>query len=450
MVQIITNIRKLYREIKVGNPLTQLRPSPLQGDHQDITCCLDYMRHFVNRAKHVRFEGFVYATDLSSVFETVALVRSMLFLVHGGEKLFTASVEHSIPRLPKIERYYVSRLFYAAKNAASALSDQDTHLLQVRRSLTLEYSTNIDWNRRVPASGLTLDLLPSARWIDCTNLIYDELDNITDCFRHWIKNHSNERDFRRLAIDERNQTITTDELIKAARRDLFPTNDPSTRTRNSRFILYESGMDEPGRILDFLWYTRHLAKRVIDVRDPAAYASAHELLAIVGASIEVMRSLGWKNEPQYAKSLKTFDILIRLFTEHIKAIDNPILGEDEFWEVLDGIEKSRPGLIFFDIDFSQVSISGSKPSRLGFDKLNAWKLERNFVSELNAMVEDIAKESGGMIAIEIPALLAEGWKTIIITYRLDLFSPPSLHLTTSPPPLPFLFTCADYEGANLA
>ena len=306
--------------------------------------------------------------------------------------MFTANVEHSIPRLPKVERYYISRLFYAAKNAASALSDQDPHLLEVRRSLILKYSTIIDWNRRVPASGLTLDLLPSARWIDCTNLIYDELDNITDCFRHWIKNHSNERDFRRPAIDERNQTITTDELIKAARRDLFPTNDPSTRTRNSRFILFESVMDEPGRILDFLWYTRHLAKWIINMRDPAAYASAHELLAIIGASIEVMRSLSCKNQPQYAKNLKTFDILIPLFTEHIKTIDNPILGEDEFWEVLDGIEKSRPGLIFFDIDFSQMSISDSTSSRLGFDKLNAWKLERNSISELNVMIEDIAKQ----------------------------------------------------------
>jgi hypothetical protein len=181
VVQIITNIKKLYGEIKVGNPLKRLRPSPLQGDDQDIICCLDYMRHFVNRTKHVRFEGFVYATDLSSVFETVALVRSMLFLVHGGEKLFTASAEHSIPRLPKIERYYVSRLFYAAKNAASALSNQDRLLLQIRRSLALKYSTIIDWNRRVPASGLTLDLLPSARWINCTNLIRDELNNIPIC-----------------------------------------------------------------------------------------------------------------------------------------------------------------------------------------------------------------------------------------------------------------------------
>ena len=177
-------------------------------------------------------------------------------------------------------------------------------------------------------------------------------------------------------------------------------------------------MDEPGRILDFLWDTRHLAKRVIDVPGPA-YASAHELLAIIGASIEVMRSLGWKNQPQYAKSLKTFDILIRLFTEHIKAIDNPILGEDEFWEVLDGIQKSRPGLIFFDIDFSQMSISDSMSSRRGFDKLNAWKLERNSISELNVMIEDIVKQNGDMIAIEIPTLVAEGWKTIIIIYRLD-------------------------------
>jgi hypothetical protein len=132
----------------------------------------------------------------------------------------------------------------------------------------------------------------------------------------------------------------------------------------------------------------------------------------------MMKSFGWKNLQQYKKSIKTFDILIRLFTEHIKAIDNPILGEDEFWEVIDGIERSRPGLIF-DIDWSKVVVSGSTPSKLVFEKLNAWKLDKDSVSQLNTMMADIAEASGGMIAVEIPAMLAEGWTTIVVTYRFD-------------------------------
>jgi hypothetical protein len=115
-----------------------------------------------------------------------------------------------------------------------------------------------------------------------------------------------------------------------------------------------------------------------------------------------MKSFGWKNLRRYNQSIKTFDILVRLFTEHIKVIDNPILGEDEFWEVLDGIEKSRPGMIFFDIDFSKVVVSGSTPSRLALEKLNAWKLDKDSVSQLNTMVADIAKESGGMICCGAP------------------------------------------------
>ena len=104
---------------------------------------------------------------------------------------------------------------------------------------------------------------------------------------------------------------------------------------------YEGEMDEPGRILDLLWYTRHIGFRRTRVKEPEAYASAHELLAICGTSIQIMKSFGWKNLRRYNQSIKTFDILVRLFTEHIKVIDNPILGEDEFWEVIDGIEKSR-------------------------------------------------------------------------------------------------------------
>src|SRR5271170_7670365 len=172
-------------------------------------------------------------------------------------------------------------------------------------------------------------------------------------------------------------------------------NDHVTRSRNSAFLDYEGEMEEPGRIIDLLWYTRHLGLRATRVREADSYASAHELLAIIGASIQIMKAFGWKDTKQYAKSLKTFDILIRLFTEHIKAIDNPILGEEEFWEVLDAIEKSGPGLIFFDIDFSQVFVSGSTPSKPAFDKLNAWKLGKDSVSQVNAMVKNIGKESGG-------------------------------------------------------
>jgi hypothetical protein len=59
IVHVLTNIRKLHKELRVGNPKEHLRPSTLQGDKQDIPTCLDHMRHFVNRAKHVRFHGFV-------------------------------------------------------------------------------------------------------------------------------------------------------------------------------------------------------------------------------------------------------------------------------------------------------------------------------------------------------------------------------------------------------
>jgi hypothetical protein len=116
---------------------------------------------------------------------------------------------------------------------------------------------------------------------------------------------------------------------------------------------YEGEMDEPGRILDLLWYTRHIGLRAAHVKDRD---SAHELLAICGASIQIMKSVGWKNLRQFEKIIKLFDTL---FTEHIKAIDNPILGEDELWEVIDGIERSRPGLIFFDIE-CKVTESSAK------------------------------------------------------------------------------------------
>ena len=302
-----------------------------------------------------------------------------------------------MPRVPKIERYYVSRLFYAAKNSASALSDQDPLLIKVRETLKLKYPTNFDWSRRIPATALTLEVLPKASWINCKILVLDELDNVTDSFRDWIQNHQHEMDFGHIAALERNQAIRTDDLINAARQYLFPTNDSATRTRNSRFMDYEGEMDEPGRILDLLWYTRHIGLRATRVKDLDAYASAHELLAICGASIQIMKSFGWKNLRQYKKSIKTFDILIQLFTEHIKAIDNPILGEDEFWEVIDGIEISRPGLIFFDIDWSKGFVSGPPPSKLAFEKLNAWKLDKDSVSQLNTMVADIAEESGGTV-----------------------------------------------------
>ena len=95
------------------------------------------------------------------MFETTALIRSMLFLVHAGTKLYTPSVDNTIPRVPKIERYYVSRLFYAAENSASALSDQDPFLIKVRETLKLKYPTNFDWSRRIPATPLTLEVLPN-------------------------------------------------------------------------------------------------------------------------------------------------------------------------------------------------------------------------------------------------------------------------------------------------
>ena len=226
IVQVLTNIRKLHDLLEVGNPKERLRASTLQGDKQDISACLDHMRHFINRAKHVRFDGFVYATDLSSIFETTALIRSMLFLAHGGRKLYTRSVDNTIPRLPKSERYYISRLFYAAKNSASALSDQDQILVKVRETLKLKYPTNFDWRRRIPAAALTLEVLPKARWIYCKTLVHDELENVTNSFRDWIQYHKHERHFGGVAALERNKRISTDDVIDAARQDLFPTNDP--------------------------------------------------------------------------------------------------------------------------------------------------------------------------------------------------------------------------------
>ena len=467
VVQIATNVKKMYREIYVGHPQSPLRPSEKAGDEQDIQCCLDYMRHFVNRAKHVRYEGFVrtegfvYATDLSSVFETSALLRSMLFLVHGAEKLLTPDVKNSIPHLAKMERYYVSRLFYAAKNSSTALHDGDVDLAKMRKSMALKYP-NMDWKHKVPATALTLELLPKVRWIDCRPFIHDEFDNITKCFRNWIQRNAGEADFRRLVRLEQSSSTTNDELIEETMITIFPSNDHATRMRNSKLMTYESTMDEPNRILDLLWYTRHKAKKAINLTDPFAYASAHELLAISGAAIEIMRALGWKHKRVYRKSLKTFDILVRLFTEHINAIDNPLLGDNEFWEVIRAIEKSRPGLIFFDIDWNQVFVLGLEYSKLSFDQLQTWKAEQDSLIELNATVENIVKEGGGMIAIEIPSTLANGWKTIKIIYRFGLpFFPPSLSpVPRSPdsmsqftPPRVFIFPIfskiADCQGAPL-
>jgi hypothetical protein len=72
-VQIATNTKKMYRETIVGNSEETL-PCKANGDERDIQPCLDYMRHFVNRAKYVRYEGFVYATDLSRRWRNEAFV----------------------------------------------------------------------------------------------------------------------------------------------------------------------------------------------------------------------------------------------------------------------------------------------------------------------------------------------------------------------------------------
>ena len=343
VVKSLHSLRKLYRTMKVGSPGRYLRPSQVLGS-AEIKILIDTIRVHVNTSKHEReHKGIVFGTDFRAVTQYARLMRSCLFLVEGSSSIASKTPINSVPRFPKLEKMWVMRLLLARQNSASAVDK--VKLASLRRQIPLIPFTSFPRSIKT----LSLDILPSVRWVDVNFIVKDCRDALEDVFKRWIARYRQEPFFNNLYLVLRQKTVS--DLACLIRSRLLSWNDDEDLKfiKKTCFSLRDGG--EASYVLDTILLEHRLAEHYTRIQDRSLHASAHELFAVLAGTIEIMIVLKSTGYPFFAEALKLFDSLLFLFTESIDIRTPGLLALD--LGVYEDMEEEAPGIAFYDIDFNE-------------------------------------------------------------------------------------------------
>jgi hypothetical protein len=390
IIDVIHSLKKEFRTLKLTSGTEYLKATPSVSP-LDLKTMIDLLRIHFNHSKHVRRAGYIFGVDLLSVGQSAIIVRSSLLLLHGPSCLLTDSPPRGIARFPKLEKYWLSRLYFAKCNSTSAI---DQALLnEIRNVATLEFSNPMVVNRSVAISNITMECLPNIARISLGRYFREDVLMSEDAFRDWLSIHKRENDFYNLRPIRNSESV--ENLTHLVLRDVFNrqvVSDPTKRRHQSSLLDIPEG-DEPARIIELLQQQSRLLTTIVSATDPGLKASAHDVLALLYCTVEIMVTLGWSGRSSHLRALKKFDAFINIYTEHIQAIEHLAMSEDELGIVAD-IVRIDCGVILVDIDFDAFP-------ELKFVTVNVWYATEG-TGILQRKVRKALEEGAGIILIEVP------------------------------------------------
>jgi hypothetical protein len=119
----------------------------------------------------------------------------------------------SLPRFPKIESFYISRLIYARQNCRAAL---EGHLMSELKSQIATKSRRV-FNEDVKV--LTIDMLLTVKWVEMKPVMQKCQYTIEDGFNRWCHKHREQQEFK--TIDRKIEVKSLRELTELVRPELL-------------------------------------------------------------------------------------------------------------------------------------------------------------------------------------------------------------------------------------
>jgi hypothetical protein len=204
-------------------------------------------------------------------------------------------------------------------------------------------------------------------------------------------------------------------------RDIFPVGSRDLLKRQFKNLQYlnVNPNTEGHNIFANLLLTVKLLRQSLRMPDDRP-APSHQVFAILGETINLLRALRLEREEEFRKLLVYFDVLIVLYTECIKEIPMDVTSTEGIGIYSDILEAPR-GILFVDLDFEQIKSKG-----FTFNVVGIWVAGRDTGIALRATITKILNNGPGFIGIELPTApeyrsqirLAHSWDTfhpIVIT-----------------------------------
>jgi hypothetical protein len=406
IIKVLQVLRHRFRDVKTREG------SYLKGnsdiDSGLIGFSLDSIRVAINASKHVRRGDLIWGTDLLSVGHSAKILRGLYMLNDGTSSLFRDKGYTALPRFPKFETYFLSRLFYARQNSMGAI---DKQLMQ-----SLKSKIEVIHQAPVPsiASVITLEMLPVLRWVDLVPIFMDMRKRLRDALEDFIEM------FKNVAIFQHTQQIRhTASLRKLSEQLILDLCNVSTSKRTTSYLSIPPYAEERP-ILEELILTHHL---LLQTRYCAqsSRASAHEVLSLVSSYVEILGAFGKRQHAWSIEGMRLFDIFIHLFTDHLRSVEPQAFSSNS--DIVQGtLLTAPPGLVFLDVDFMNIDTTMTPP-KFRFEVIGTWEASLR-KQDPRRVYEHLMSRGGGLIAVEIPPSDPAAWRriTVIRSFPLRRFN----------------------------